>query len=251
MKAGNHYKGLSNKGSAALAIGVSVCLVFLSGCSTLDDNGTPIITSAPTTHGRQSVTFASAEPPTALTEDRQKVVAEAIQMIGTPYRWGGNTPTTGFDCSGLVQYVMRHAADLALPRTTDELSQAGVQISPSQLTPGDLVFFNTERHPHSHVGIYVGHGQFINAPSSGGSVRVDRLASAYWANRLDGIRRIMAPANTGQPTQPRETIAREDASQSRSSSTGSSWPMPVPAAHDPIAEALARHSTWMAEQGLE
>jgi hypothetical protein len=113
--------------------------------------------------------------------------------VGIPYRWGGNTPDSGFDCSGLVHYVLARAADVNLPRTTAEMSTRGESIEPDQIAAGDLVFFNTTGRPHSHVGIYVGKLRFVNAPSTGGTVRLDYLTNPYWAKRFDGIRRV-APA---------------------------------------------------------
>jgi cell wall-associated NlpC family hydrolase len=92
-----------------------------------------------------------------------------MSLVGVPYRWGGNTPTSGFDCSGLVRYVLGRAADVNLPRTTADMSSRGASIDPDQIAPGDLIFFNTTGRPHSHVGIYVGKLRFVNAPSTGGT----------------------------------------------------------------------------------
>jgi hypothetical protein len=124
---------------------------------------------------------------------REEVSIEAMGLVGIPYRWGGNTPDSGFDCSGLVHYVLARAADVNLPRTTAEMSTRGEPIEPDQIAAGDLVFFNTTGRPHSHVGIYVGKLRFVNAPSTGGTVRLDYLTNPYWAKRFDGIRRV-APA---------------------------------------------------------
>lgn len=120
-------------------------------------------------------------------------------LVGIPYRWAGNTPATGFDCSGLVQYVFARAADVKLPRTTAELSLRGQAIDPHEIASGDLVFFNTSGRPHSHVGIYIGNLRFVNAPSTGGVVRLDYLTNPYWANRFDGIRRVAPPLQPPAP----------------------------------------------------
>lgn len=122
-----------------------------------------------------------------------------MSLVGVLYRWAGNTPTTGFDCSGLVQYVVARAADVKLPRTTAEISQRGSPVDPGQIAPGDLVFFNTMGRPHSHVGIYVGKLRFVNAPSTGGVVRLDYLTNPYWAKRFDGIRRVASPVQQPSP----------------------------------------------------
>ncbi|RQR58071.1 peptidoglycan endopeptidase [Burkholderia sp. Bp9126] len=131
---------------------------------------------------------------------QEEISIQAMSLVGVPYRWGGNTPTSGFDCSGLVRYVIGRAADVNLPRTTADMSSRGVSIEPDEIAPGDLIFFNTTGRPHSHVGIYVGKLRFVNAPSTGGTVRLDYLTNPYWAKRFDGIRRVAAPKSTPAPT---------------------------------------------------
>jgi hypothetical protein len=130
---------------------------------------------------------------------REEISIQAMSLVGVPYRWGGNTPDSGFDCSGLVRYVVLRAASVNLPRTTAEMSGRGESIEPDEIAPGDLIFFNTTGRPHSHVGIYVGKLRFVNAPSTGGTVRLDYLTNPYWAKRFDGIRRMAGPAATPAP----------------------------------------------------
>ncbi|MBN3503544.1 NlpC/P60 family protein [Burkholderia cenocepacia] len=130
---------------------------------------------------------------------QEEISIQAMSLVGVPYRWGGNTPTSGFDCSGLVRYVIGRAADVNLPRTTADMSGRGVSIEPDQIAPGDLIFFNTTGRPHSHVGIYVGKLRFVNAPSTGGTVRLDYLTNPYWAKRFDGIRRVAPPRSAPTP----------------------------------------------------
>jgi hypothetical protein len=129
----------------------------------------------------------------------EEVSIQAMSLVGVPYRWGGNTPDAGFDCSGLVRYVVARAARVDLPRTTSEMSLVGNSIEPDEVAPGDLIFFNTTGRPHSHVGIYVGGYRFVNAPSTGGTVRIDYISNPYWAKRFDGIRRV---ASTNKPATP-------------------------------------------------
>ena len=117
----------------------------------------------------------------------------AMGLVGVPYRFGGNTPAGGFDCSGLIVYVYNNAAGLKLPRTVQEMSRAGQSIQNDAPAPGDLVFFNTTGERYSHAGIYVGQGRFVHAPSKGGTVRLDQMTSPYWAARYTEARRI---ANT-------------------------------------------------------
>jgi hypothetical protein len=127
---------------------------------------------------------------------REEISIQAMALVGVPYRWGGNTPDAGFDCSGLVRYVVDRAASVNLPRTTAEMSGRGESVDPGEVAPGDLIFFNTTGRPHSHVGIYVGKLRFVNAPSTGGTVRLDYLTNPYWAKRFDGIRRVAPPKTT-------------------------------------------------------
>lgn len=124
----------------------------------------------------------------------QEVLMNALALSGTPYKYGGKTPDTGFDCSGFVRYVFSQAANLTLPHGARAISQLGKSIPADQLQPGDLVFFNTLKHAFSHVGIYLGDGRFIHAPSSGGGVHVVNMNDAYWAKRFNGARRLDQPA---------------------------------------------------------
>ena len=114
----------------------------------------------------------------------------AMGLVGVPYRFGGNTPAGGFDCSGLIVYVYNNAAGIKLPRTVQEMSRAGQTIQNTAPAPGDLVFFNTTGERYSHAGIYVGHGRFVHAPSKGGTVRLDQMTSPYWAARYTEARRF-------------------------------------------------------------
>jgi len=118
------------------------------------------------------------------------VTSYARSLIGVPYKYGGSTPETGFDCSGFVSYVYKQSIGLSLPRSTRLLSQEGKPIMSSQLREGDLVFFDTNKRSFSHVGIYLGDERFIHAPSSGGSVRIVDMSSPYWKKHYNGARRI-------------------------------------------------------------
>jgi len=120
----------------------------------------------------------------------QQIVEDALQLVGIRYRRGGTDAETGFDCSGFVGYLFRERLGLALPRTSREISHAGVQVPKAELQPGDLVFFHTMRHSFSHVGIYLGDNMFVHAPRRGRAVRVEDLRHRYWAKRFDGARRI-------------------------------------------------------------
>ncbi|NML29928.1 C40 family peptidase [Paraburkholderia antibiotica] len=120
------------------------------------------------------------------------VVVGALNMIGVRYRWGGNTPDSGLDCSGFVRYVFQDTLGLALPRRAEEMSRMGEKVRVSELKPGDLVFFNTMRRTFSHVGIYIGDNKFVHSPSTGSTIRVDDMDDGYWEKRFTGARRIEA-----------------------------------------------------------
>ena len=121
-----------------------------------------------------------------------ELVLRALSLLGVHYRFGGNSPETGLDCSGLVRYVFREAAGLALPRRSEEISRVGQHVNHEELRAGDLVFFNTLRRAFSHVGIYIGEGRFVHAPSSGGTVSVEEIDRRYWQHRFNGGRRLLA-----------------------------------------------------------
>lgn len=119
-----------------------------------------------------------------------EVLMRALSLVGTPYRYGGNTPDTGFDCSGLIGYVFRDVLSRTLPRTSGELARAGADIPPRQIATGDLLVF-VDAGVVSHVGIYVGEGRFVHAPSTGGTVRLDRLDGPYWREHFSSARRLL------------------------------------------------------------
>ena len=127
---------------------------------------------------------------TSVVDGTESLINNAMQLIGVRYRWGGNTPQSGLDCSGFVRYVFNDTFGFLLPRKSAQMSQVGLEIRKDELRPGDLVFFNTMRHAFSHVGIYVGDNKFIHAPSRGKSIRVDDMTKAYWEKRYNGARRM-------------------------------------------------------------
>lgn len=110
-------------------------------------------------------------------------------MVGKPYRFGGASPSAGFDCSGLVQFSFQQAG-IVLPRTTAAQLRASSPVRGSSLRRGDLLFFDQEGKKKSHVGIYLGEGKFVHAPSSGKRVRTDSLDSPYWRKHLSEVRRL-------------------------------------------------------------
>lgn len=131
-----------------------------------------------------------------------QLVTSAMDFLGVRYRRGGESPETGFDCSGFTRHVFENSVGLILPRRASEQANSPdlVPVSKNELKPGDLVFFNTLRHTFSHVGIYMGDNKFIHSPRAGGAVRVEDMREAYWQKRFDGARRaptVNARENSG------------------------------------------------------
>jgi cell wall-associated NlpC family hydrolase len=121
-----------------------------------------------------------------------EITSYALSLIGVDYKFGGNTPDQGLDCSGLIRYVFQQATGISLPRTAREQARVGQSVAIDKLQPGDLVFFNTRRFQFSHVGLYVGDNRFIHAPSRGGAVEVVNLDQRYWQKAFNGARRVVS-----------------------------------------------------------
>ncbi|MEY2683968.1 MAG: hypothetical protein RJA09_1112 [Pseudomonadota bacterium] len=132
-----------------------------------------------------------------LSDTASELVVNAMGFLGVPYRRGGESAETGFDCSGFVRAMYEQTVGLVLPRRAADQAKATQSINREDLKPGDLVFFNTMRQAFSHVGIYVGDGKFIHSPRTGAQVRVEDMREAYWQKRFNGARRV-----AGQPVQP-------------------------------------------------
>ena len=144
----------------------------------------PVAATVPTAPAAPDAPFAPALNGRAIADF-------ALELRGVPYRLGGADPA-GFDCSGLVQYVFAKYG-IALPRVVEQQFSVGDQVEPDDISPGDLIFFNTKRRGQSasHVGIAIAEGQFVHAPNSRGVVRVEALRSTYWSTRFVGARRIL------------------------------------------------------------
>lgn len=150
--------------------------------------------SAPRRGGTTPSALASepARGPKGEIAAANDVLFRAMALVGTPYRWGGNSPAGGFDCSGLVDYIYRNATGLELPRTSGEMADMDARKVKrmTQLVSGDLVFFDIGGRI-SHVGVYVGKGRFVHAPNSGGTVRMDDIDGPYWAEHFAFGRRVL------------------------------------------------------------
>jgi cell wall-associated NlpC family hydrolase len=158
-----------------IGCGIFICTLAFSGCSTFSIKPS----SSRVSQFKQDTSVG--------TED---ISIAAVGLVDVPYRYGGNTPKGGFDCSGLIVYVYNKAAGIKLPRTIQLMSTKGQSIDNEPPAPGDLVFFNTTGEKYSHAGIYVGQGRFVHAPSAGGTVRLDFITSPYWASKFTEARRI-------------------------------------------------------------
>ena len=167
---------------ARLAL-LAVAIALLAACA-----------SAPRRSGVTQSTLANepARGPEGEIAAANDVLFRAMALVGTPYRYGGNTPAGGFDCSGLVDYIYRNATGLQLPRTSGEMADIGGRKVKrmTQLVSGDLVFFHIGGRI-SHVGVYVGKGRFVHAPNSGGTVRLDNIDGPYWAEHFAFGRRVL------------------------------------------------------------
>src|SRR4029079_12777911 len=161
-----------------------VLLAFISGCGSL----------GPTSHAPvQPPPAPIAKSPAPPRAERSEALLQRLRARGLYYRYAGNSHVTGFDCSGLVAHVYLEAWNIRLPRNTSAQSKAGTPVSLAELQAGDLVFYDTQKRPYSHVGIYLGDGKFVHAPKTGAQVRVESLTSSYWARRYNGARRIEPP----------------------------------------------------------
>lgn len=165
----------------ALAVGTAA---LLAGCSTAP----PVATTAPPPATAPSGNFFSLEG----EHQTQEMVLFALGLLDTGYRFGGRNPEAGLDCSGMVAYIVENISGRRLPHNAAQIADRTRPIEVEALRPGDLVFFNTLKRRHSHMGIYIGDGRFVHAPSSRGRVRVERLDNRYFAQRIDGARTLLA-----------------------------------------------------------
>jgi cell wall-associated NlpC family hydrolase len=168
------FSALTSGFHFALMGAAVLMLCLLAGCSA---PGKP-------PHGQTSPRpspSSSSAPALLSPEQARDVTVYAIGLVGTPYKWGGNTPESGFDCSGLIAHVYQKSAQLKSPRTVAELKDWGMPMTAEALRAGDLIVFSKGRES-THAGIYVGEGRFVHAPSTGGRVRLDRFNSPHWAS---------------------------------------------------------------------
>jgi cell wall-associated NlpC family hydrolase len=174
------------KRSVRLLALLALSALTLSACSTFSPRSSSGVSTSPKIAHFKNDTSVGSED----------ISIAAIGLVGVPYRYGGNTPAGGFDCSGLIVYVFNKSSGIKLPRTIQQMSNVGKGIGQQDPAPGDLVFFNTTGERYSHAGIYVGKGRFVHAPSAGGTVRLDRIDTPYWASRYTEARRVASAATS-------------------------------------------------------
>lgn len=170
----------------------------------------------------EDVSHRVADKAHTVADNASNLAIHAMGFLGVPYKRGGNSAETGFDCSGFVRAMYEQTVGLLLPRRADQQAAATQVIDKKDLQPGDLVFFNTLKRTFSHVGIYVGNGKFIHSPRPGGEVRVEDMGFAYWKKRFTGARRAELP----------ETAAAASVSEATAAST-----IAAPAATQPSRPA--------------
>lgn len=144
----------------------------------------------------------STSTPSSRYASYDDMVMVALSLIGTPYRYGGTSPEKGFDCSGLVQFVLSVASPIKLPRSSHDMfySTAGRVIDKTELKPGDLLFFKVGKKKRiSHVAVYIGENRFVHAPSTGKVVAVTSMDEKYWQRYYFGAKRVL-PENDAPTT---------------------------------------------------
>lgn len=163
--------------AAYSALFVSSCMaLLLAACGSVPTN-------------RAATQFSTPPAPQPISQTGNEVAIYALDLIGTDYRFGGKNPEAGLDCSGMVSYIYRQAAGINVSGRAADIARRGREIDPKTLRPGDLVFFNIEHKPFSHVAIYIGENRVVHAPSTNGRVRIDQLDNHYYAERYEMARR--------------------------------------------------------------
>lgn len=165
---------------------ILILITFLSACSQISQRShgsSGQNHSNSSQHYSQHSQLPQRSPVFSDNPSRNLMVKIAQSTIGTPYKWGGNTPQQGFDCSGLMTYIHKNALGKRIPRTTAQQRDSSRTLSYDQLQPGDMLFFKTSAKSN-HVGIYVGNRKFIHAPSGGKLVKITSMDSSYWFNRF-------------------------------------------------------------------
>jgi len=193
----------SQRRTPIVSVGVKVFVLaaatFLAGCASTDPGSQAgagreayqaHLRSDPLGAYLAKNDFGLSRASEAYYNDSRALAGAALEHLGVDYKFGGDEPDTGFDCSGLVIYAAEKSLGLKLPRRSADIARQGIAVKQSELRKGDLVFFNTLGSRFSHVGIYLGNKEFVHAPRRGAQVRVESMDIAYWKKRYNGARRL-------------------------------------------------------------
>ncbi|MBV8656436.1 MAG: C40 family peptidase [Burkholderiales bacterium] len=163
-------------------------VALLSACgSTPVRQPAPVASNSPRAPAQE---HSYTAPP--VSDAGREIVMYAMGLIDVGYQFGGKNPEAGLDCSGMVTFIYRNAVNMDLRGSAADIAKRGRPVSRDALQVGDLVFFNTRNKPFSHVGIYIGEGKFIHAPSTNGRIRIESLSTKYFATRYEAARTLLS-----------------------------------------------------------
>lgn len=155
----------------------------------LDNDALERLIRERTEHDGHSNSSSSARRSSGSQDEAGDLIMNAMSLIGLSYRFGGNSPTQGLDCSGFMQYIFKRSMGITLPRTSAEMATVGQQVDRANLKPGDMVFFGSGGRV-SHVGMYIGNDRFIHAPRTGRDIEITSMNGNYWKSRYITARRV-------------------------------------------------------------
>ena len=155
----------------------------------LDNDALERLIRERTEHDGHSNSSSSGRRSSGSQDEAGDLIMNAMSLIGLSYRFGGNSPTQGLDCSGFMQYIFKRSMGITLPRTSAEMATVGQQVDRANLKPGDMVFFGSGGRV-SHVGMYIGNDRFIHAPRTGRDIEITSMNGTYWKNRYITARRV-------------------------------------------------------------
>ena len=162
----------------------AVCVLFMWCCLT-------------TTYADEDNAKTVQVPVTGQFQDAiGDMLLQSISLIGIPYRWGGNNPQQGMDCSGFIHYVFKKSLGINLPRTAAQMAMVGIRVNLNDLEPGDLIFFTINHRYIDHVGMYIGDNKFIQSPHAGDSIKVTEF-NRTWRSMVAGVKRIVQENDAG------------------------------------------------------
>lgn len=171
--------------SPLLALAIAALLFGCASAGASNEQPVTIEVASLEVGGPKPVRRLAALRPKPKPTRGERAARIALQAVGVPYRWGGSSPSTGFDCSGLLYWAYKHVG-VELPHSSYALNETGRRVARSRMRPGDVLVFSGL----GHVGLYVGRGRMVHAPRSGRLVEVVRLGRSHYGSRLVGVRRV-------------------------------------------------------------